>query len=114
MRFGRCRRFLVFFLCGLTGCVSTRPCVDIKDYFKPGRLYANKVSPYGGVSRPQGPSLTPPGGGYVPSTAVPPPVPIVGGGPIGPPGPTPFAPFPTTPAPPSPGGNTTPPVFPIR
>lgn len=110
MRFGRNGHWLAIVFCGLAGCWTTRPFIDIRDHFKPGHMYANKVEPYGGVCRPQGAPIVPAGGGFLPGPSVPPPVPVPSGGAPFVPGPS--APFPSTPAPPSPGGNTTPPVFP--
>ena len=47
------RRGWTLLVCFLTGC-STHPLVDVCDYFKPGKLYPNTVTPYGGVAIPQG------------------------------------------------------------
>ena len=50
------RRRLAVLLCCLvgTGC-SSHPLVDVCDYFKPGHLYPDRVTPYGGVCLRQGP-----------------------------------------------------------
>jgi hypothetical protein len=68
----------------LAGC-STHPIVNTLDFFKPGKMYANEVEPYGGVLN-QGSILTPgsglPGITDLPPTVpsvVPPPVPLPGG-----------------------------------
>jgi hypothetical protein len=94
-------RFWVFGLFLLAGC-STQPCIDVKDYFFPGKLGPNKVQPYGGVCIPQGP-VTGPGPSLpaVPAIAVPvipPPAPLPPS--AGPPTAGPFPP-PVGPPPPS-------------
>ena len=43
------RRPWTILLCILTGC-STHPVTDLCDFFKPGKLYPNQVTPYGGVA----------------------------------------------------------------
>lgn len=65
--------------CIFAGC-STHPITDACDYFKPGKLGPNKVTPYGGVAIPQGPIVPVanvpvigvpafPGGGVIPPPA---------------------------------------------
>jgi hypothetical protein len=89
-------------LCVLAGC-STAPIANTLDFFCPGKMYPNTVTPYGGVAIPQGPILPPaPGltiGVPMPPGPVPAPVPIPGnippGGiqlqpPLPPPPPSPF------------------------
>ena len=48
------RRHLTVLLCCLVGC-SSHPLVEVCDYFKPGHLYPDRVTPYGGVCVRQGP-----------------------------------------------------------
>ena len=76
-KYGLCVLF-----CWLIGC-STHPITDVCDYFKPGKLGKNEVTPYGGVGVQQGqflpqnpaigiggPAPAPfPGGGFVPPPA---------------------------------------------
>jgi hypothetical protein len=45
-------------LCLLAGC-STAPLANTLDFFCPGKMYPNTVTPYGGVAIPQGPILAP-------------------------------------------------------
>jgi hypothetical protein len=71
------RRGWTLLLCFLAGC-STHPLVDTLDFFKPGKLYPNTVTPYGGVAIPQG-AIVPP----APNISVGPPAAL----PPGPPGP---------------------------
>jgi hypothetical protein len=63
------------------GC-STHPVTNTLDFFKPGKMYANEVAPYGGVCIQQGPVIAP--GVTVPPIVVPdvvpPPVPLPGAG----------------------------------
>src|SRR3954469_16819053 len=99
-------------LWSLIGC-STHPMTDVCDYFRPGKLGPNVVTPYGGVGIQQGAFLpqTPaiglggpaapqfPGGGLVP-----PPAPLPGNRPvvgvqIQPPQPVEVPPLPPTPPP---------------
>ncbi len=64
-------------LCFLTGC-STHPLVDTLDFFKPGKLYPNTVTPYGGVAIPQGAIIPPaPNISVGPPAALPPGPPVV-------------------------------------
>jgi hypothetical protein len=89
------RRVFVLFLL-LAGC-STHPCADFSDFFKPGHLYPDKVTPYGGVCIPQGVNIqgTSPSGPFGP--VVPPPVPLPPN--VPPPPPTGPISVPTFPAP---------------
>src|SRR5262249_31122937 len=57
---------LSFLLLLLAGC-STAPVADVMDYFKPGRIVADKSAPRGGVCGPQQPG--PPVVGAAPMTA---------------------------------------------
>ena len=100
------RRPWILLVCLMTGC-STHPCADFCDFFKPGKLYPNEVTPYGGVAIPQGPitpvapniSVGPPSPLAAPPL-VPPPAPLPGNAP-----PPPFSvgdappPFPPNPPP---------------
>jgi hypothetical protein len=79
--------YCTLLLC-LAGC-STNPIADTCDYFCPGKMYPNKVAPYGGVNIPQGaivppmpglPGAIPLPGAPVPGGVVPPPLPLPGGG----------------------------------
>ena len=70
------------------------------DFFRPGKMYANQVPPYGGVCGVQGGVLAP---GF---TAVPP----AGPGVVLPPGPGVVPP--PVPLPGNPGGPAPPPAFP--
>jgi hypothetical protein len=54
------------------GC-STHPIADTLDALKPGRMYPDARTPYGGVCIPQGPGVT----GTNPSAPVIPPPPVV-------------------------------------
>src|ERR1700722_1816282 len=63
--------------CVLAGC-STAPIANTLDFFCPGKMYPNTVTPYGGVAIPQGPILAPAPGlviGGVPLPPGPSPVP---------------------------------------
>ena len=81
-----------FFALLLAGC-STQPIVNTLDYFKPGKMYPNDVTPYGGVLIQQGSVVGPGGGPGFPDPpptipgVVPPPVPLPGtpAGPVPPP-----------------------------
>lgn len=101
------RRFACVFLIA-AGC-STHPIADTCDFFKPGHLYPNKVTPYGGVCIPQGATFqgTSPSAPFVP--VVPPPAPIPGNLPPPPGGPISVPTFPVAPPPP---GNLPPPSMP--
>jgi hypothetical protein len=72
-------RYLSLVLVVLVGC-STQPCIDVKDYFRPGKIGPNQAPPYGGVCNPQGPITGP--GPYLPAVpaisvpVVPPPAPL--------------------------------------
>lgn len=89
----------------VAGC-STHPLVDTCDFFQPGRLYKNKVTPYGGVCIPQGVPIqgTSPSAPFGP--VVPPPVPI-STTPPPPPGPISVPTYPTAPP-----GSLPPPTMP--
>ena len=73
-------------LCFLTGC-SMHPLTDFWDYVHPGKLYPNKVEPYGGVAIPQGPILPAAQNPLIapafPGGVVPPPAPLPGSRPAG-------------------------------
>lgn len=78
----------------VVGC-STHPVVSVCDYFQPGRLYPDKVTPYGGVCGVQRGTIQ----GTAPSvpfgmSVIPPPAPIAPSGPIS---------IPTLPGPAPPG-----------
>jgi hypothetical protein len=73
------RRGWTLLLCFLTGC-STHPLVDTCDFFKPGKLYPNTVTPYGGVAIPQG-AIIP----AAPNISVGPPAALPPGPPVVPP-----------------------------
>jgi hypothetical protein len=96
--------FLLVFL--LAGC-STAPIANTLDFFCPGKMYPNTVTPYGGVAIPQGPILPPtPGltiGVPMPPSPVPGPIPVPGNLPAPPGGVTLQPPLP--PAPPQPFGR---------
>jgi hypothetical protein len=81
----------------LTGC-STHPIADVMDFWRPGRMYANTVDPYGGVCGQHGAILIP---GAAPPAPPCPPVP--------PPPSTPGVVPPPVPLPGSPGGPVPPP-----
>ena len=88
------RYLCLLFVLVLPGC-STHPVTNMYDFFKPGKLYANEVEPYGGVCIQQGPVVAP---GLSPNVTtpnvpnvVPPPVPLPG----------------------SPSGAAPPPAFPV-
>jgi hypothetical protein len=70
-----CLLFALFF----AGC-STHPITNTLDFFKPGKMYANEVEPYGGVCIPQGPVVAPAPLGPLPGVpnVIPPPVPLPG------------------------------------
>jgi hypothetical protein len=85
-------------LLGLAGC-STHPVADVMDFFRPGRIYANEVQPYGGICGPQGAVLLP--GVEACPTVMPPAAPVP---------PAPGLVPPAVPLPPSTGA--TPPPFP--
>ncbi len=87
-----------FFLCVLAGC-STHPGTDFCDFVQPGKLYPNKVQPYGGVAIPQGPIIPVMQGGptFPAGPIVPPPAPLPGNRP---PGAVELQPPPLPPAPP--------------
>jgi len=61
----RCWGLLLLLLCGC----STAPVADMLDFFKPGKLEADKQPPYGGVCLPR--QVAPPAGVAAP---LPPPV----------------------------------------
>jgi hypothetical protein len=102
------KRGWTLLLCFLTGC-STHPLVDVCDFFKPGKLYPNTVTPYGGVAIPQG-AIIP----AAPNISVGPPAVLVPG-PPGPPVVPPPASLPGNRPPgfqlqtPTPGGDFPPP-----
>jgi hypothetical protein len=86
------RHISLLFTLLLAGC-STQPIVNTLDFFKPGKMYANDVEPYGGVLLQQGSVVGPVGSAGFPDPpptipgVVPPPVPLLGtpGGPAPPP-----------------------------
>jgi len=93
------KRWPAFFLL-LTGC-STAPIADVMDFFAPGRLPAEKTTPYGGVCLPQGINAPPS------ATTAPAPLPVPAAA---------VAPLewpPRSPAPPPPGGGVPPPPGPL-
>ena len=51
------RAWLTLTLLAAGGC-STAPIADMMDGLKPGRLYPDTRTPYGGVCIPQGPGIT--------------------------------------------------------